>query len=373
MKHLLINVNSIVNYSGRTHLSGIDRSTLGIIRELTLFETLPFQLTLFYQRIKSGGLSKYDLPFNTLRIPLPNKAFFSRAINILSLKEILTGYDLYHIPHNTDFVKIPSKTIFTIHDLMIYKFPEFFPFTTEWERKMIKLINNCKAVVTCSESSKNDISYFWKISDEKIRVIRWGIDRSVFFPSPLGEIDQIIKTFHLRPFFLVVSCDHPRKNVNLSLKAFRLFINFNKEYQLVLVWNKPPDYILKEYKKEIESDFIKFLPNLSDNELRVLYSAAKATIFTSLYEGFGFPLLESLACHTPVITCNNSSLSEVGGDNVIYTSESDPEELAENMKKIANSNVIDSEFIEKTEKHLQKFSWKVTAEEYIKFYTDQLN
>jgi len=373
MKRVLIDVNSIVQYRGFTHLAGVGRSTLSLLEALAKNENLPFELQLYSLRVRGGGLDMYHLPFEQFRIPLPNQDRFKKIISGLRIKEILKNFDLFHIPHNTDIVARPGKTVFTIHDLMIYRFPEFFPHTESFSNWSKKLMKDCKAVVTCSESSKNDIASYWSVPEQKITVINWGIDRLTFYPSEDSEINQIKKSFNLnKPFFLAVSCSHPRKNVKLTLEAFRIFAKTKTEHQLVLIWSDPPREILTEYQQEIQNEKIRFIRNISDNDLRALYSAATATIFPSLYEGFGFPVLESIACHTPVITCKNSSLAEIGADLAIYTSETDIEELVEILKKVSVSEFDKSIFSEKAEKHLLNYNWENTADKYIDFYLKNL-
>lgn len=369
MKKILVNVNSIVLYSGKTHLPGIGRSTYSLLKALSEKDHLPFDIVLYSQRVKQGGLKGYNFSYNQLRVPLPNKSLFTRLVNGFRVKELLTKYELYHIPHNTDYVAVPERTLFTIHDLMIYRFPEYFPFTTKFEAWAKKMLKNCHAVVTCSESSKNDISYYWEVPLEKISVIEWGIDRNVFYPSSSEEKENVRQKYGIHyPYFLSVSNSHPRKNLKLVLAGFREFVRGNQEARLIILCGNPSNDFQNEYRKEIEAGNIVFLDHVSDEELRSLYSGAVATLFPSLYEGFGFPVLESLACHTPVITCSNSSLKELGADLAIYTSENDIGELANHLSTVFQDR---SRFVntEKIERHLERFSWENTAEDYIKLYS----
>ena len=368
MKKVLININSIVKYSGSTHLSGIGRSTISLLNEFAKISDLPFQIILYSQRLKGDGLKDYKFPFRSLRIPFPNYQQFTNLINLFNVKEVITGYDLYHIPHNTDQVAKPDKTIFTIHDLMIYRFPEFFPYTDEFDKWAKKIIKDCRAVVTCSDSSKNDISNFWNISPEKISVIRWGIDRNIFFPANTMDVEMIKSKLKIKlPYFVAVSNSHPRKNAGLILKSFREFIKTNNQFQLVFLWSNPPKDLVDNYASEILSEKILFANHLNDSELRCLYSGASATLYPSLQEGFGFPVLESFACHTPVITCNNSSLKEVGGDIALYTSESDVSEFVMHLSNISNG-INKKKFVYEVEMHLLNFKWETASDQYIKLY-----
>lgn len=373
MKRILINVNSIVRYSGATHLSGIGRSTYSLISGFAKIKCLPFKILLYNQRVKSGGLEVYNYPFDQVRVPLPNKPVYTKLANSFRIKEVLTNYDLYHIPHNTDYVTQPGKTLFTIHDLMIYRFPEYFPVSSEFKAWAQKLVKESKAIVTCSECSKNDISYYWGVYPEKISVIPWGIDRHVFSPSNEQEIETIKEELNLRrPYFLSVSNSHPRKNLRLVLNGFREFTKSNPEVCLVIIWGNPTREILNEYRNEVLNNKIIFINHVTDPKLRQLYSGAVATLFPSLYEGFGFPVLESLACHTPVITCSNSSLKDLGANLAIYTSENDVNEFVEHLSDVYQCR---QRFINEPEieKHLARFNWTLTAQNYIDLYNSLIN
>lgn len=368
MKKILINVNSLVRYSGATHLSGIGRSTYSLLNGLAKMDNLPFNIMLYSQRVKSGGLEGYNYPFSQLRVPLPNNPLFTKMINRSRIKETLTKYDLYHIPHNTDFVAKPQLTLFTIHDLMIYKFPEFFPFTQKFDKWAKKLMKDCKAIVTCSESSKIDICSFWNVPAEKITVIEWGIDRTVFYPAETKEIDEITTKLRIKhPYFLSISNSHPRKNLRLVLNGFREYSSENRDISLVILWNNPPYDLIHEIKDEVSSGKIMFVDHVNDNELRGLYSGAIATLFPSYYEGFGYPVLESLACHTPVITCANSSLKDLGADLAIYTSEDDYFEFASHLTDVTKCR---QKYVltNKIEDHLKRFDWRETCKRYIYLY-----
>ena len=369
MKKILIDANSIVQYRGFTHLTGIGRSTLMLLKELGKRKELPFEIVIYTQRIRPGGLETYGLPFKQLRLPFPNQTRFKKLINFFRVKEALIDYDLCHIPHNTDIVAKPEKTLFTIHDLMIYKFPDFFPHTEKFSKFARKLIQGSKAVVTCSFSSKNDISTYWDIPKNKITVIPWGIDRETFYPDSRENIISAQKKYNIdAPFFLAVSCNHPRKNVSLILEAYSDLIKKGTDHILVLLWKNPNKHIISKYEEEIQRGKIKLIGNTSDRVLRALYSGAAATLFPSLYEGFGFPVLESFACHTPVITCNNSSLSEVGGNLAHFVSETNPYELTEKMIYFEKNKVKTTEFKSDAEKHLLRYTCRTMADAYIKLY-----
>jgi glycosyltransferase involved in cell wall biosynthesis len=372
-KTILLDVSSINQYRGLTHLEGIGRSTLSLLKAFSKIDNLPFELILVSQRVRPGGLIGYQLPFRHFRIPVPNNDYFKKIVCGMRIKEILLNYDIIHIPHNTDFVDNPGKAIFTIHDLMFYKFPNYFPYSEKFSGWSKTLISNCRSVITCSQSSKNDIIKYWEVPDEKIEVIKWGVDRSIFFPGLPDEIADCKQKFGINnSFFLAVSCSHPRKNIELIINGFKKYKLNNGINQLVLIWEYPDKQILFNLQNELAENKIKIIKSVSDDELRALYSSASATLFPSVYEGFGFPILESLACHTPVVTCKNSSLEEIGSDLVSYTSETDSDEFSEKLTFLEKKQFQYDGFISKIENHLREFTWEKAANQYISVYLKQL-
>jgi len=173
-------------------------------------------------------------------------------------------------------------------------------------------------------------------------------------------------------FFLAVSCSHPRKNIELIINGFKKYKLNNGINQLVLIWEYPDKQILFNLQNELAENKIKIIKSVSDDELRALYSSASATLFPSVYEGFGFPILESLACHTPVVTCKNSSLEEIGSDLVSYTSETDSDEFSEKLTFLEKKQFQYDGFISKIENHLREFTWEKAANQYISVYLKQL-
>lgn len=231
-----------------------------------------------------------------------------------------------------------------------------------------KCIRKSKAIVTCSEFTKQDIlDRYAGISADKITVIPWGIDHNMFYPRKSSDVLRLRESYGIKErYFFSCSCNSPRKNVDVVLDAFSKFSQTCDDVSMVLAWGNPPKELLDRYAREIEQKKIVFLPFVSDDDLAIMYSGALASVFVSSFEGFGFPILESMACGTPVITCRNSSLAEIGGSHAIYVKERDVKELADCMRHIyeGDMDIRGDELIS----HAESYTWDDTASEYIKFY-----
>jgi glycosyltransferase involved in cell wall biosynthesis len=141
------------------------------------------------------------------------------------------------------------------------------------------------------------------------------------------------------------------------------------EHDLVLTWSRPPKQFLAEFADEIEKKRIVFLKNVPDVLLGRLYAGATLSWFPSKYEGFGLPILESMACGTPVVTCRNSALPEVGGEAVLYVEQDDIDSMADIMKLYDTGTGTGYEELRiKGIEQASKFKWDETASRYAKWY-----
>ena len=215
---------------------------------------------------------------------------------------------------------------------------------------------------------------FWKnLFSEVVSVVYWGASTDKFY---IEDKNITKRNLHLLgidgPYFVSISCAHPRKNIRILLKAFQLFLQINPKHKLVLVWSNPPQDILQTYAKEISDLKIVFLKYVSDEYLRSLYNGATLTMYPSRSEGFGFPILESFACGTPVMTCRNSCLQEIGRDVALYVGEDNVDEMVDVMKYF-EKNLFNMELFKKMSNNLlPSFSWDETASKYVDFYTKSL-
>ena len=372
-KRICIDINSITPLFVRGFVSGVGGTTFELVNALSeMKDELPFEIVLYSQNMKGIGGRNLNLPFKNKHLYLPHREKYNEFLGKYPVREIFTRYDLLHIPHNLEYVYHPEKTLVTLHDVLFYAFPDELTVGKEKGEKIKKLAGNCKAIVTCSESSKRDIQQYLNIKEEKITVIPWGVSTAVFYPENPEKIKLFKEKKGIKsPYFIMVSCNIGRKNTISLLKAYRLYLENKGNYELALVWKNPPPYILLEYDNEIKSGKVHFVDSLDTNDLRTAYSGAVCSFFPSKYEGFGLPILESMACGTPVVTCNNSSLFEVGQDMALYTEPEDAERMSEYMFDFENNNLKISR--DDLLEHVKRYNWKDTAKKYVEFYQKNLD
>lgn len=369
-KKVCIDVNSIVPFFRDGNLGGVGRSTLELVNAISLVkDEFDFDIELFSQNTKGIGSKSLNLPFKKWHFYFPNIEIGRKLVESLHLKRLLINPDLYHIPHNTESFCELSKTIFTIHDLITYYYPQMWGLTEEIDAELKYIAQNCRAIITCSQASKQDILKFWNIPASKIHVIPWGINKSLFYPTT--KLDFLISN-HIdkNHYFFCASCNHPRKNLSLLLEAYSLYLEQGGNHQLVLL--NPMKELLSGYENLILTNKIVICSSVTDNNLVELYTHAKASVIISLYEGFGLPVLESLACNTAVISSCNSSLMEAGGNVADFLDKVDKKALSQKMLIYDRKKKEETINKQAVENHLSQFTWEKCARETLKIYSNYL-
>lgn len=359
----MIDANSVIAHCLAGYPSGIGRSTFELLKALAKIDWLPFDVELYTQNLR-GRTTKGLLPFDNLHICLPLRESTKKLVNTLHLKQMASHYDLYHIPHNTDPCESLPKTIFTIHDLMAYRYPEMWNITEQEKVFHRKVARGGKAFITCSDCSKRDIMDFWHVPEEKVIAIPWGVDREMFHHV---EGRSFCDSHGIgRLFYFSASCNHPRKNAPLMLEAFERYVARGGKGQLVLL--NPSDAAMAKHRRLEELGRVVAVRNVSDAALTELYSQAHCSIVASEFEGFGLPVIESLACGTQVVCARNSSLVEAGGDVVSYLPSLDAESLCESLLRFDGIGKEQTFAPELTQRHLAHFTWERCAEKYVETY-----
>lgn len=359
-KRVVIDVNSVMPLYRYGWISGIGRTTKELVESMARIENPPVELMLYSQNTRGVSGKRLGLNLPTRHLPLPHKAWMNQIVAHTHFRETLTHYDLLHVPHNFEWVRRPDKTVITMHDAMFFACPdEVFDYRYE-QQVYPTLAKQCRGIITCSESSKRDIMRYMGINEEKIFVCRWGYDKDVFFPRSEKKRGY--------PYFLSVSCSMGRKNTMTLIKAYEQFIKQGPLHELVLVWPNTPQEALNYCNQPHLRNHIYVTNDIDDERLSILYNEASATFFPSRYEGFGLPVLESMACGTPVVTSNNSSLPEVGGEAAIYTDPDDIDGLRRIMEQFENGELKKSDYRERCLKQASQFSWERCAQQTIDVY-----
>ena len=305
---------------------------------------------------------------------IPGDRNFIRTLNNLG--------GIVHLPNQHlgrygNFLKVPY--IITVHDLIRYldlkghgtyirrpNFRDKFYLNLDY-----KGIRKAARIIAISQATKKDLMHYLKIPDERISVIYHGVDHAIFRPL-----------LHPRkfeyPYILFVGTEHPRKNLPLLLKAFKKLKEQAKYENLKLVkvgraggreanFRGQTIQVINSLKLSRE---VIFTEAVSVEDLRAYYCGAECFAFPSLYEGFGLPPLEAMACGYPVITSDSSSLPEVVGEAAIKVSPHDVEGLAVALEKVLTDQGLKKSLINKGVEQAANFSWEKAAEKTLRVYKE---
>jgi len=263
------------------------------------------------------------------------------------------------------------KSVFTLHDLIFIFHPETHKPLNRWflTLMMPRFLRAADAVIAVSECTKRDAIRFYGIPEEKITVIYEGVNPR-FRPASPETIAAVRARYNLpEHFILYVGTIEPRKNLTALLEAFH-YLLATHDLRLVIVGKKGWLYegFFRRLRELGLEDRVIFTGYVPDEDLPAIYSAADLFVFPSLYEGFGLPVLEAMACGVPVICSNTSSLPEVAGDAALLVDPADVWALAGAMEQALTDEHLRSELMAKGLERARWFTWEKAAAKTLEVY-----
>ncbi len=283
------------------------------------------------------------------------------------------GLNLIHYPHYASPLFNPCPAVITVHDLIHILFPKYLPglHAYAYARAMFfGASRRARLIIAVSENTRQDLMVRLGVRSEKMRVVHNGLGPE-FKPPPSEQEDSPWRERHGagRPYFLYVGNHKAHKNIPRLLEAFSLV---RKEAQVRLLLTGRGEALESLVRKlEIEEDVV-FTGWVEREEMPRLYHGALALVFPSEYEGFGFPPLEAMACGTPVITSDCSSLPEVVGDAAIKVSPRRVDHLAEGMYNLLIKADLRTKLRERGLERASRFSREQMARGTLAVYREAL-
>lgn len=367
-------------------ISGIGAYTRELITQLTKIDKENEYFLIFSDKKLADQLTKNignSLPDNFMVLLVPYSIFSIKNQFQLPKKLKKLQIDIFHSPNYIiPFLTFPRnktgkiKCITTIHDVIPMIFPHHAPKSLKskmfWLYKILmrEVAKRTDTIITDSQSSANDIIKHLKIpatSQSKIKIIFCGVTKEYKPPATDSH-----KTSEYRKILYVGRSD-PYKNLIVLIKAFaKASLKLTAPAKLIIAGSPDPRYpegpaLAKELNIE---DNIQWTGYLSDKDLVRTFQEADLLVHPSQYEGFGLPVLEAMACGTPVISSNASSLPEVAGDAAILVNPNDINAYAENIIKVLNNSELADKLSKKGLEQASKFSWEKNAQATLTIYTD---
>jgi glycosyltransferase involved in cell wall biosynthesis len=339
-------------------------------------------LTLFYNdpsRALSLPPSLASLPAHALPLatrPWRLVAALSQQLDV-GLDRWLPKCDLFHATeHLLPRLKC-AHTVLTIHDLIFLLFPEYHLPLNKWflNRFVPLFVRRADAIIAVSRCTREDLIRHYAVPPEKITVIYEGVDarfRPVTDPDALARVRALYDL--PERFILCVSTIEPRKNLSTLLEAVARLKGRAATRDLRLLIGGRKGWLYEGFfrrRRELGLEEEVILAGVvPDEDLPALYSAAALFVFPSLYEGFGLPPLEAMACGTPVITSDTSSLPEVVGEAGIMVALHDVDGLVEAMERVLTDEGEQKRMRERGLQQAATFSWERTARETLAVYRE---
>lgn len=362
-------------------LTGLGQYTLHLARSLNQLQEC--QLDFFdgihwtdqiFVKPKPSTAKYRDLVRDHLPFAYPLKyAFFQYRFSRGSNKKI----DLYHEPNYLAF-KSEIPTVITVHDVSWITYPEVHPASRvrEMNRYFKGCLKQAQHIITDSEFVKREFIEHFDYPEHKVTTIALGVDKS-FGPRSIEESLNTLQKYSLiyAKYFLLLGTLEPRKNLIVAINAFlQLPKSYRQENPLVIVGAKGwlDSDIRKTIVPLVESGEVRVLGYLPQIELPDILAGAKALLFPSIYEGFGLPPLEAMACGTPVIASNSSSIPEVVGDCGILLDPKDTEGFSQAMKNITENLELQNTLSIKALERSKQFTWSQCARNTFTVYQQVL-
>jgi glycosyltransferase involved in cell wall biosynthesis len=283
--------------------------------------------------------------------------------------------DLFHGTMAMLPLAVRMPTVVTIYDLVLEKFPETMYWKNWLSLKTLMKVSARKAskIIAISENTKKDIIDYFGIDEEKIRVIYLGVD-SQFSPQPdPNEADALAKYNLTDGYILSVGTLEPRKNFHRLINAYKMVASSGqKTPKLVIIgghgWgNEELGKLVRESGLDERVILAGYVP---DEDIPVLYRNASVFVYPSLYEGFGLPPLEAMACGTPVITSNLSSIPEVVGDAAVLIDPYNTAEIAQAIASVLKNEGLRDSLRTSGLVRSKLFNWEKTARETHSLYLE---
>ena len=321
----------------------------------------------------------YFETYSNFKIQLPQTTFdkhfpafwrsYSATLNFNKL-----NLNVYHglsneLPQN--ILKFKGKKIVTIHDLIFMRYPKLYkPLDRKIYEKKVK--HACKVadvIIAISEQTKNDLVIFFGINPNKIKVLYQAVDERFLKPNSDEELQKVKNKYNLpNNYLLFVSTIAERKNLQSILKAM-----VDLPEQKLIVVGKKTDYFkeLEIYIAEnVLGDRVTFLDKVNNDDLPKIYALASIFIYPSLFEGFGIPIIESIASKVPVITTKGGCFAEAGGEAAIYTKYGDLEELKRAIVSLTENKDLRNQLIAEGQKHILNFYPEKMSKELMELYRE---
>ena len=349
--------------------TGTENYALHLIRGL---------LALNQAGLAAGQSHRFRLYFN--QAPMPDLFPPAAEQRIIPLPRLWTHVrlswematrppDLLFVPSHVLPVVHPLRSVVTVHDLGYLHYPEAH---TSFQNHYLRWSTRYNArsavrVLADSQATRQDLIQHYQIPQERIHVVYPGRDEALGPVVDPTSLTRIRARYRLqRPYYLYLGTLHPRKNLVRLVQAFAQLVRTSTGDELLVLAGKKGwqyDEIEAQVRALGLQDRVVLTGYVADSDLAGLLSGALAFVFPSLHEGFGFPVLEAMACGTAVVCSNTSSLPEVAGDAALLVDPLDTDAIAAAIHQVTHNPGLRQHLVERGFQQISQFSWERCAQE----------
>lgn len=318
--------------------------------------------TNFRRGIPKQSLERF--PFKVVYSYIPYKLVYNYYVPFsyesMMGESKLNLFCTYSLPK----VRYKTPTIATIHDLILQKVGnENKKVIEQYDKQVRHAIKVADHIITVSNATKQDLIECYNVNENMVTVVYNGVDFDRFAMEISDDRKKIVSLKYGLPskFFLYFGAVRKHKNIENMIKAYSILPkHIRDEYKLVITKETSE---LQEFVNRLKlGDYVIFTKYIDEEDKECLYQMAFATVFVSYYEGFGLPIIESMAAGTPVITSNTSSMPEVAGGAALLVNPYEVESIEAAMKKLVENPDVYSHLVTLGEKNAKKFTWNSSAD-----------
>jgi glycosyltransferase involved in cell wall biosynthesis len=353
------------------HTSGIGRYLREVLSRL-LRDARFGTVTLLGDAAQLQGFLEAERPSIETRVqPFPTALYHPRA-HAAWLRLTLAGRlraDVTFFPHyDTPLVGFPRRSVVTVHDLIHFRVPDAF---AGWQRAAAgvvlgRAVTRASGILAGSASTRRDLLERFPAAADKVRVIPYGVGEEFVRAVEASDLadSEAADVRALGPYLLCVGNRKRHKNLRAAVETLALLHDEMPELKLVVVGRVFPEWeeTLRLAAERGVADAIVEFEDISDARLRQLYAGCRALLFPSLYEGFGLPVLEAMACGAPVVTSDRSSLPEVAGDAALMVDPHDWSAMAGAVRRLEGEPGLRGELQRRGWERVARFRWERTGE-----------
>ncbi|MCK4591851.1 glycosyltransferase family 4 protein [Candidatus Parcubacteria bacterium] len=357
--------------------AGLGHYTYQLIRHLLKIDHENEYVLFFNYRVREKDIKKFSKPNVTIRrFPF---SYYKKFLPLAYSETLSSAFflrdklDVLHVPGGRVPMTYKRKFTVTAYDLAIKRFPELFPQKARIKFKVKpSAFGRADIIIASSEAAKNDLKNNFEVSDEKIKVIHNAFDEKFFKDASVDEIQKVKEKYKINgEYILFMNTIKPLNNLARLIEAFsksRLLLKGkkpNSNYKLVLAGKN--GWLAHEVK-QIAKDFglkneVVFPGYIYPKDLNALFAGSDVFVSIPIYEEFGAPVLEAMACGVPVICSDVSSLSEITGGAVQMVNPYDIEGIKNAILKILDDDRLRDDLKKRGLEQAKKFHWRKTAEE----------